>query len=58
MGGDYVFSRKPNPTLISTTHFDEAVIRDALRAAHGAGIRAVAVALMHAFQNQIGRAHV
>jgi hypothetical protein len=31
MGRDYVFSRKPNPTLISTTHFDEAAIRADLR---------------------------
>ena len=27
LGSDYVFSRKPNPTLISTKHFDEDAIR-------------------------------
>jgi len=31
MGGDYVFSRKPNPTLISTPHFDEDLIRQDVR---------------------------
>jgi hypothetical protein len=31
MGAKYVFSRKPNPTLISTTRFDEAAIRADLR---------------------------
>ena len=30
MGGRYGFSRKPNPSLISTRVFDEAVIRDDL----------------------------
>lgn len=32
LGPNYVFSRKPNPTLISTPHFDEALIRADLRA--------------------------
>jgi hypothetical protein len=31
LGRDYVFSRKPNPTLISTSRFDEAAIRNDLR---------------------------
>lgn len=31
MGSRYVYSRKPNPTLISTTRFDEAAIRADLR---------------------------
>lgn len=31
LGRDYVFSRKPNPTLISTEIFDETAIRDDLR---------------------------
>lgn len=31
MGADYVFCRKPNPTLISTETFDEAAIREDLR---------------------------
>ncbi len=30
MGSDYVFSRKPNPAMISTNVFDEAVIREDL----------------------------
>jgi len=32
LGKDYVYSRKPNPTLISTGRFDEAEIRRDLRA--------------------------
>jgi hypothetical protein len=32
LGQDYVFSRKPNPTLVSTTSFDEDLIRKDLRA--------------------------
>lgn len=31
MGDRYVFSRKPNPTLISTDNFDEQAIREDLR---------------------------
>ena len=31
MGRDYVFCRKPNPTLISTERFDEDLIRDDIR---------------------------
>lgn len=31
LGMDYVYSRKPNPTLISTEVFDEAAIREDLR---------------------------
>jgi len=31
LGRDYVFSRKPNPTLISTERFDEDTIRGDLR---------------------------
>lgn len=31
LGADYVFCRKPNPTLISTEHFDEDAIRDDIR---------------------------
>ncbi|NQT91136.1 MAG: hypothetical protein HQ559_00130 [Lentisphaerae bacterium] len=31
LGRDYVYSRKPNPTLISTPRFDEESIRDDLR---------------------------
>jgi hypothetical protein len=31
LGSDYVFSRKPNPTLISTGVFDEQVIRSDVR---------------------------
>jgi hypothetical protein len=31
MGGDYIYSRKPNPTLISTEHFNEELIRKDLR---------------------------
>ena len=32
LGRDYVYSRKPNPTLISTTEWDEDAIRDDVRA--------------------------
>ena len=39
LGRDYVFSRKPNPSLISTGQFDEdtirADLRETLEAAHG-----------------------
>lgn len=31
LGSDYVFCRKPNPTLVSTPHFDEDAIRDDIR---------------------------
>jgi len=31
LGSDYVYCRKPNPTLISTEHFDEDAIRADLR---------------------------
>ncbi len=31
LGRDYVFSRKPNPTLVSTPEFSEDLIRDDLR---------------------------
>ncbi len=31
LGRDYVFSRKPNPALISTGRFDEAAIRKNIR---------------------------
>jgi hypothetical protein len=31
LGARYVFSRKPNPTLVSTGRFDEELIRDDLR---------------------------
>ena len=31
LGRDYVFSRKPSPTLISTSRFDDAAIRDDIR---------------------------
>lgn len=31
LGRDYVFSRKPNPTLVSMPDFDEALIREDLR---------------------------
>jgi hypothetical protein len=31
LGREYVFSRKPNPTLVSTPVFDEDLIRDDLR---------------------------
>ncbi|MGQ9631262.1 MAG: hypothetical protein ACUVXI_13280 [bacterium] len=31
LGGDYVYSRKPNPTLVSTSHFDEDAIREDIR---------------------------
>ncbi|HOT50803.1 MAG TPA: hypothetical protein PLI07_07485 [Candidatus Hydrogenedentes bacterium] len=31
LGRDYVFSRKPNPTLVSTPYFDEDLIREDLR---------------------------
>ena len=31
LGRDYVFSRKPNPTLISTNQFNEAAIREDIR---------------------------
>jgi len=31
LGRNYVYSRKPNPTLISTEHFDEDAIRNDLR---------------------------
>jgi hypothetical protein len=31
LGRDYVFSRKPNPSLISTGVFDESAIRDDIR---------------------------
>jgi len=32
LGRDYVFSRKPNPTLVSTSRFDEDLIRQDFRA--------------------------
>ena len=31
LGRDYVYSRKPNPALISTEHFDEDRIREDVR---------------------------
>jgi len=31
LGNDYVFSRKPNPTLISTDDFNEELIRKDIR---------------------------
>lgn len=31
LGANYIFSRKPNPSLISTTEWDEAIIRRELR---------------------------
>ena len=31
LGNDFVYSRKPNPSLISTPHFEEEAIRDDLR---------------------------
>jgi hypothetical protein len=31
LGRNYVYSRKPNPALISTNNFDEDVIRDDIR---------------------------
>lgn len=31
MGRNYVYSRKPNPALISTEHFDEDVLREDIR---------------------------
>jgi len=39
LGQDYVFSRKPNPTLVSTSCFDEALIRGDLRATRRAADR-------------------
>ncbi|MCC6443499.1 MAG: hypothetical protein IT210_08585 [Armatimonadetes bacterium] len=45
MGRDYVFSRKPNPTLISTERFDEEAIRSdirkTLRAAAGCNVEII-----------------
>jgi len=32
LGKDYIFCRKPNPSMISTGHFDEDAIREDLRA--------------------------
>jgi len=31
LAGQYVYSRKPNPTAVSTADFDEALIRDDIR---------------------------
>jgi hypothetical protein len=45
LGRDYVFSRKPNPTLVSTPDFDEDLIRDdlrnTLRAAHNCNVELI-----------------
>lgn len=60
MGGDYVFSRKPNPTLISTTHFNEAAIRADLRltldltARHGCPTEII-MKDVHTLHNEPGR---
>jgi hypothetical protein len=32
MGSDYIYCRKPNPTLISTDYFSEEAIKEDLRA--------------------------
>ena len=39
LGNRYVFSRKPNPTLISTPGFSEALIRQDLRTTLSAASR-------------------
>jgi hypothetical protein len=60
MGRDYVFSRKPNPTLISTTRFDEAAIRADLRltldltARHGCPTEII-MKDVHTLHNEPGR---
>lgn len=57
LGADYVFSRKPNPTLISTPRFDEALIREDLRttldvtAAHGCPVEII-MKDVHTLQNE------
>lgn len=58
LGRDYVFSRKPNPTLISTGTFDEAAIRDdishTLSAAAGCRTEII-MKDVHTLHNQPGR---
>jgi len=55
LGRDYIFCRKPNPTLISTPHFDEDAIREdlrkTLRAARGCSLE-FAMKDVHTLSNQ------
>jgi hypothetical protein len=57
-GGRYVYSRKPNPTLISTERFDEAAIREDVRrtltAARGCRIEIV-MKDVHTLNNEPAR---
>jgi hypothetical protein len=58
LGRDYVFSRKPNPTLISTEKFDEDAIRADLRTtleiANGCRLEIV-MKDVHTLHNEPGR---
>jgi len=60
LGRDYVYSRKPNPTLISTGHFDESQIRRDLRttlgitARHGCATEII-MKDVHTLNNEPGR---
>ena len=55
LGAGYVFSRKPNPTLISTGRFDEELIREdlrrTLRAARGGHLEII-MKDVHTLDNQ------
>jgi hypothetical protein len=61
LGNRYVFSRKPNPTLISTGDFDEPLIRadlaETLRITGEAGCRSVELIMkdVHTLHGQPGR---
>jgi hypothetical protein len=60
LGTRYVFSRKPNPTLVSTRRFDEAAIRADLRrtldltADHGCRVEII-MKDVHTLNNEPGR---
>ncbi|MDD5704557.1 MAG: hypothetical protein PHR35_01430 [Kiritimatiellae bacterium] len=59
LGRQYVFSRKPNPTLISTPHFDEDAIRADLRATRKAATDCRLEVIMkdvHTLNNEPARA--
>lgn len=58
LGRDYIFARKPNPTLVSTERFDENAIRcdiqETLTRAHGCHVELV-MKDVHTLKNQLGR---
>ena len=58
LGRNYVYARKPNPTLVSTDRFDETAIRrdlqETLTAARGCNLELV-MKDVHTLKNQLGR---